>query len=77
MNASLRMLVQRDVLDKIKTELDTNQTTKELIDGRRVLLLARAPSPSLSLSLPPSPSPSPSLTLSLSLSPSPSLSLRN
>ena len=67
MNASLRMLVQRDVLDKIKTELDTNQATKELIDGRRVLLLARAPCPSLSLS--------PCLSLSLSLPPSPSLPL--
>jgi hypothetical protein len=35
MNSSLRQLVQRDVLEKIKQELDTNQQTKELIDFRR------------------------------------------
>jgi hypothetical protein len=35
MNASLRQLVQRDVLEKIKLELDTNQQTKDLIDFRR------------------------------------------
>jgi len=34
-NGSVRQLVQRDILDKIKAELDTNQSTKDLIDARR------------------------------------------
>ena len=35
MNKSLQQLVQRDILDKIKAELETNQATKELMDARR------------------------------------------